>query len=189
MKNLCYIQARGGSQRVKNKNLYKWYGTPFLVDAIKKAQKSGLFDLIIVSSDSVRILSAARRAGALPVLRSKETSNAYATDDDVYAELEPAFKKFDNVCKLYPCVPLLKVAELKAAYKVFRKLESGGLMGVDTKGNDAGAFYFFKPKDVITRLSYINWSKYELPISQDINTYEDIEEAKRKYENSGILAK
>lgn len=181
MKSCCYIQARGGSQRIKNKNLHKWYGTPFLVDAIKKAQKSGIFDLIIVSSDSVRILTTARKAGALPVLRSKENSNAYATDDEVYEELKPAFENVDIVCKLYPCVPLLQVSELQDAYKVFKQ-QGGGLMSVDTDGNDAGAFYFFRPKDVEFRLSHINWLKYELPVSQDINTYEDIEEAKGKYE-------
>ena len=54
-KNICLIPARGGSKRVKNKNIKKFLGKPLLERVIKTAKKSNLFDKIYVSTDSILI--------------------------------------------------------------------------------------------------------------------------------------
>jgi CMP-N,N'-diacetyllegionaminic acid synthase len=63
MKRLCTICARGGSKGVPGKNIRPLLGKPMLLYSIEMAQKSGLFDRIAVSSDSVAILDLARAAG------------------------------------------------------------------------------------------------------------------------------
>ncbi|MGE5807183.1 MAG: cytidylyltransferase domain-containing protein, partial [Ignavibacteria bacterium] len=49
LRNICYIQARGGSKRFPNKAVALWQGMPMLGDAILKAQKTKLFDVICVT--------------------------------------------------------------------------------------------------------------------------------------------
>lgn len=64
MSRLCSICARGGSKGVKGKNIRPLLGKPLIAYTIEQAQRSGLFDVIAVSSDSEFILEAARQAGA-----------------------------------------------------------------------------------------------------------------------------
>ena len=75
-KSICFIPARGGSKRVKNKNIKKFLGKPLLERVIKTAKKSNLFDKIYVSTDSILIKKLAIKCGAfVPYIRSKELSN------------------------------------------------------------------------------------------------------------------
>tara|TARA_B100001964_G_C14192310_1_gene581669 strand:+ start:544 stop:1242 length:699 start_codon:yes stop_codon:yes gene_type:complete len=75
-KNICLIPARGGSKRVKNKNIKKFLGKPLLERVIKTAKKSNLFDKVYVSTDSILIKKLAIKCGAfVPYIRSKELSN------------------------------------------------------------------------------------------------------------------
>tara|TARA_B110001454_G_scaffold61925_1_gene60340 strand:+ start:1707 stop:2405 length:699 start_codon:yes stop_codon:yes gene_type:complete len=75
-KNICLIPARGGSKRVKNKNIKKFLGKPLLERVIKTAKKSNLFDKIYVSTDSILIKKLAIKYGAfVPYIRSKDLSN------------------------------------------------------------------------------------------------------------------
>lgn len=64
MTRICTICARGGSKGLKNKNLRQLLGKPLIAHSILQAQKSGLFDVIAVSSDSEDILRVAKEYGA-----------------------------------------------------------------------------------------------------------------------------
>ena len=64
MKRICTICARGGSQGVKNKNILSLCGKPLIAHSILQAKKSGLFDFIVVSSDSKKIRDVAMKWGA-----------------------------------------------------------------------------------------------------------------------------
>ena len=52
MRNLCSIGMRGGSKGVKDKNLKKINGKPLLAYTIEQAIESGLFEHIVVTTDS-----------------------------------------------------------------------------------------------------------------------------------------
>ena len=52
---LAVIPARGGSKRIPGKNVLPFFGHPMLAYAIAAARNSGLFDRIIVSTDSEQI--------------------------------------------------------------------------------------------------------------------------------------
>ena len=54
MKRLCSVCARGGSKGVQNKNIRSLLGKPLLIHSLDQARQSGLFDCIVVSSDSKR---------------------------------------------------------------------------------------------------------------------------------------
>lgn len=56
-KTICYIPAREGSTRLPHKNIAKFQGTNLVEHTIKQAKEADIFDRIILSSDSEKILS------------------------------------------------------------------------------------------------------------------------------------
>ncbi len=52
MKRLAVIPARSGSKGLKDKNIIDVCGKPLIAYTIEAARESGLFDQIIVSTDS-----------------------------------------------------------------------------------------------------------------------------------------
>ena len=52
IKRLAIIPARGGSKRIKDKNLKLFYGKPLIYYSISAARNSKIFNKIHISSDS-----------------------------------------------------------------------------------------------------------------------------------------
>ena len=63
-KNIAFIFARGGSKGIKDKNIYSLNGKPLIAYTIEVAKETGIFDDIIVSTDSKRIALVAESYGA-----------------------------------------------------------------------------------------------------------------------------
>ena len=51
---IAIIPARGGSKRIPDKNIKLFKGVPIISRTIKELKKSNIFDLIIVSTDSLK---------------------------------------------------------------------------------------------------------------------------------------
>ena len=66
MRVLCSICARGGSTSLKNKNIKNLHGAPLIVHTLLTAKRSKLFDKLVVSSDSSKILKISK--GKTPCL-------------------------------------------------------------------------------------------------------------------------
>ena len=85
---MAIIPARGGSKRIKNKNLKFFCGKPIIEYSIDVAIKSRLFDEVMVSTDSKEISIVAKKRGAcIPFLRSKKNSDDYKTLGDVVVKV------------------------------------------------------------------------------------------------------
>jgi CMP-N-acetylneuraminic acid synthetase len=188
MSNICYIQARAGSKRFPKKSLALWKGKPMVADAIEKAQATGLFDYIAVSSDDPDVLQIAVDYGVLPLWRSPATASDTATDDDVAAEVLRYFPKALHVCKMYPCIPLLTKDHIDIACDVFDGTSAinDGVYFTDKDGKDSGTIYIFRVsawlRESSIALDKFNWGKMKLNDEecQDINTPDDLEKAKLK---------
>lgn len=75
MANLAIIPARGGSKRIPGKNILEIGGRPIIAYSIAAAIRSGVFDDVIVSTDSELIAQTARNWGAtVPRLRDQALS-------------------------------------------------------------------------------------------------------------------
>ena len=82
-KTLAVITARGGSKRIPKKNIKELCGKPIIAYSIEAALKCGIFDEVMVSTDSQEIAKIAIQYGAkVPFYRSEKTSNDYATTAD-----------------------------------------------------------------------------------------------------------
>ena len=92
MTNVAIITARGGSKRIPKKNIKNFCGKPIIAYAIAAALDSGLFDEVMVSTDSHEIAETAKVYGAsIPFMRSPFTSDDYATTADVLCEVLRAY--------------------------------------------------------------------------------------------------
>jgi N-acylneuraminate cytidylyltransferase len=78
---VAFVPARAGSERVAQKNVRPLAGHPLLAYAIETALQSGVFDRVVVSTDSEDIAAIARWYGAeVPFLRPPEYATAISPD-------------------------------------------------------------------------------------------------------------
>ncbi|WP_035779075.1 pseudaminic acid cytidylyltransferase [Butyrivibrio sp. MC2013] len=120
MSAIAIITARGGSKRIPHKNIRSFLGKPIINYSIEAALESGVFDEVMVSTDSKEIADIAKMAGAsVPFLRSEKTSSDYATTAEVLNEVllnyKSLGKKFDFMCCIYPTAPFVTADKLKKA--------------------------------------------------------------------------
>lgn len=118
---LAIIPARGGSKRIPGKNIYPFMGMPLVAWTIKAAQNSGLFDHILVSTDSEEVAEVSIKYGAeVPFLRSKHADDhSTASEAAIHALLtfeKYSGKIFDHITLLLPTCPLRDHSVIEAEY-------------------------------------------------------------------------
>ncbi|MBM64681.1 MAG: pseudaminic acid cytidylyltransferase [Myxococcales bacterium] len=131
-KRLALIPARGGSQRIPRKNIRSFCGQPIIKYSIDAAHASGLFDVVMVSTDDEEIAGIARQFGAeVPFMRSAKNADHEATTVDVIKEVLTTYAAqdvhFESCCCIYPTAPLIHAESLRAS---FEQLERDGLDSV-----------------------------------------------------------
>lgn len=135
MKAIAIITARGGSKRIPKKNIKDFCGKPIIAYTVEAALQSGLFDEVMVSTDSEEIAEVARKYGAkVPFMRSEATSNDFATTADVLREVVEQYaregKTFAYFACLYPTAPFLTSKRLRDAWDTFLASGADTLMPV-----------------------------------------------------------
>jgi CMP-N-acetylneuraminic acid synthetase len=125
MKNLCTLCMRGGSKGVPNKNLRELCGKPLMAYSIDQALESGLFEHVVVSTDSAEIAETARSLGAEAwFLRPAELATDEAPKLPVirhaFTESEKHYgRQFDVLVDLDATSPLRSVEDITRAYAQF----------------------------------------------------------------------
>jgi len=109
---LAVIMARGGSTRLPNKNIIELNGKPLISYIITALQDSGIFDRIIVSTDSDKIASVAADYGAeapfrRPAELADKNSIAILGLQHAVKWIGEHDKKYDYVCYAMPTSPLV----------------------------------------------------------------------------------
>ena len=166
IKPICVIPARGGSKRIKNKNIINFFGKPLIYYSIFTALKSKLFSRVIVSTDSLKIKKISKKFGAeVPFLRKDKLSNDYATTKDVLLDAIARInsKKINYHCLLYPTAPLINSKTLVKAFNILKKEKADALMTVSKYTNHPLRSLYIKKK-------YLNfmWPKFQKKNSQDL---------------------
>lgn len=108
MKRIAIIPARSGSKGLKDKNIIDLCGKPLIAYSIEAALQTGLFDHVIVSTDSEHYAEIAHHYGAEVMMRGEALSNDKAT---TFMVLEDILKNrlqesIDYFVLLQPTSPL-----------------------------------------------------------------------------------
>lgn len=134
-KVLAIIPARGGSTRIKDKNLKKVEGKPLIAHAVEDALEAQTVDESIVTTDDRRIASVAKEYGGfVPFLRPDEL----ATDD---APIAPTVthaldwyagrgSSFDIICLIDPTAPLRTPRDVDGAINTMVTTKSKSVISV-----------------------------------------------------------
>jgi len=180
---LAIIPARIGSKRIPKKNIKDFFGKPIISYSIQAAIESGLFDTVMVSTDSIEVAEIAHKAGAsVPFIRTIENSNDSATLYQVVIEVLNGFKmlgiEFKEVCCILATAPFVTAEHLINSHKLL----INSVKCILPNYQDAGQFYWAKVKGLYTRNTIISENSFYYPMDAiDINTIEDFENAKIKY--------
>lgn len=120
---VAVIPARGGSKRIKNKNIRKFAGKPLIAYSLEAAKNTSLFDEIIVSTDSSEIAAVSRQYGATHIVeRSADLSDDFTGTTpvvrDAIRRYELTFdKQIDQVCCIYATAPFLSADSLLLGFE------------------------------------------------------------------------
>jgi len=163
--NIAVIPARGGSKRIPHKNIKKFLGKPIIAYSIETAKNSGIFDRIIVSTDSEMIADVSRKYGAeVPFTRPKKLADDYTGTNAVIKHtiqwclrnnLQPEY-----VCGIYATAPFLKKEYLEEGLRRLKESDNSFAFSVTPfpspifralKINGAGQLEMFWPEYLTAR--------------------------------------
>lgn len=173
---LAVIPARGGSKRIPDKNIRPFAGRPMISYSILAARQSGVFDRIIVSTDSGEIAEVARAHGAeTPFLRPEELSGDHTPTAPVVAHAlkwvaEEQGKEPEFVCCIYATAPFLRPVFLRQGFDILKDTGAPAAFSVTTF-----PFPIFRALHITKEGSLaMVWPEYELTRSNDLmETYHD----------------
>jgi pseudaminic acid cytidylyltransferase len=131
---VAIIPARGGSQRIKKKNIKKFCSKPILYWTINALKKSKLFSKIVLTTDDNRIKKIGKQLGFDYIIsRTAFLAGNYTPTKPVIEHAIKVLKvklKIKYVCCVYPCNPFLNSYDLKKSFKVLKKNEKNFIFPV-----------------------------------------------------------
>ena len=158
MKNLAIITARSGSKGLPDKNILPLCGKPLMWYSIKAALDSGMYDEVMVSTDSEKYAQIARECGAnVPFFRSEETSGDYASTYDCIKEIlndcRAIGEEFDTFTILQPTSPLRTSTDIVNAFKLKSDRNAKYVLGVTEAEHPIG--WHFSINEDLTLDKYV----------------------------------
>jgi len=175
-KILGIIPARAGSKGIPGKNIKPLAGKPLIVHTIEAALASGVFDLLLVSTDGEDIAAVSLSAGAVaPFLRPAELATDSAKSSDVLLHAmiwcENQGEKFDWVAILQPTSPLRSPEDIVNSCKLMIERQAKAVVSVcetphhpwlvNTLPDDHCLEHFIRPE--------ANQSRQQLPVFYQLN--------------------
>lgn len=132
--NVAIIPARGGSKRIPQKNVRFFAGKPIIAYSIQAAKESGLFDRIIVSTESAEVAQVAQAWGAeVPFRRPEHLATDYVNISEVLlhaVEWAKANGGCDYFCCIYSTAPFLQPEFLRRGLEEMQKKGAKATMSV-----------------------------------------------------------
>jgi CMP-N-acetylneuraminic acid synthetase len=170
-KIIAVIPARGGSTRIKNKNIKIFNKKPLVAWTIKAALQSKLIDDVYVTSENENILKLSKKYLAKIIKRPKKLSNSIIMPDEAikhaYLEIN---KNYDYIVTLQPTSPLRTAKDIDGAVNKIIKTKADSLLSV------------FKTHAFLWKKS----RNYYLPTNYDYNKRPRSQESELFQENGAI---
>lgn len=132
---LAIIPARSGSKGLKDKNIKNLNGKPLIAHTIEAANQSGVFNDIVVSTDSEEYANISIDHGAtVPFLRPAElaSDSSNSIDTIIYTinELKKRNLRYDYFVLLQPTSPLRDAKDIKNAINLLFERKALSLVSV-----------------------------------------------------------
>lgn len=131
--DICLIPARGGSKRIKDKNIAKIGNTTLIRNTVDQALESQLFDKVIVSSDSEKIIKSIESNKIFIHRRDAEISRDNSTTLElIKVILSEDLKggKIKTLTLLQTTSPLRNIDDIKESYYLYQNSNKDYLVSV-----------------------------------------------------------
>lgn len=187
MRIIAIIPARGGSKRLKKKNIYLLKGKPLISYAIKACKESKNIDETYVSSDDEEILNFAKEFGAKPLKRASNIS------DDITPKIvavREVLKQEELLIDGKPDIviipqansPELTSKEIDKGVDFMKKYDLWEVMSANRNGVQNAAYRIIRADKINNNFlsAHCGFVTFD---SLDIHTIEDV----NKLENTGKL--
>ena len=119
---IAVIAARAGSKRIPGKNSRFMLGIPLITRAIRICQESGVFESVVVSTDSEQIADLARAAGAQVHKRPADLADDYTTLLPVISEATANVDPLTPICCFYATAVTVDAVELAKSWRTFEDM-------------------------------------------------------------------
>jgi len=186
--NIAIIPARQGSKRIKNKNIKLFFKKPIIYQTIKILKKSKIFDHIIITSDSNKILNYCKKQGCdILIKRSKNVSSDKATTHAAIKytlkKLEITIQNKDKIFCFYPCNPLLQISDIKKSISILKKNKKNYIFTASRNSNSSANSLFLnkynkvkliKNKTILAKNSFVDAGQFYLGYYKTWNDYSNI---------------
>lgn len=125
-RRIAVVPARGGSKRIPHKNIRDFCGKPMIGYVLETARKSGLFDVIHVSTEDELVRKTVEDLGfAIDFPRPEILADDFTPIMPVLKYVTETYanggKNFDEVWLLMACAPFVEPWELKEAADMFQR--------------------------------------------------------------------
>lgn len=176
-KNIAIIPARGGSKRLKNKNIYPLLGKPLIAYSIEACLASKYIDQVYVSSDSGEILTIGEEYGAYSLKRKSsladdKTPKIIAIRSAI-EQLEEQKITFENVAIVQANSPEITANMIDNGFTLFFENKLWEVMSADDTGIQNAAFRIIK-KEVAFQPFLSAHCGFTISNVMDVHTLEDI---------------
>lgn len=179
------IPARGGSVRLKRKNIFPVWGRPMLSWAIAACRLSKYIDTVFVSSEDSEILAVAKKYGAVPIIRPSRLAKGNVPKQEAichgvtWVTHSKKFRKPDIVISLQANSPEIKAEYLDKALEKLLKYKRQEIFSVDRNLNQNAAFRIMTYDTVFQKTLSTNCGVFIADVS-DIHTIEDVRLVERR---------
>lgn len=153
------------------KNIKEFYGKPIIQYSIEAANQSGIFDEVMVSTDSEEIKKVVQLCGGkVPFMRSEKTACDMAMTHEVLEEVLKEYQKrgmtFKYVCCIYPTAPFITGEKLKKSKRLLDESEADEVIPIV-------AFSFPPQRCFVIRDGKVQflWPQNRLVRSQDLEKW------------------
>jgi CMP-N,N'-diacetyllegionaminic acid synthase len=181
LKITAIIPARGGSKRLKEKNIYPVWDKPMIYWAIKACAESKHAIVPWVTTDSQKIADVSKALGAKVVLRDEEVSNDKAFKQaairDAALKIDSFVGQSDVYISLQANSPQITHQILDEAIDVLFTYNRDEIISVDFNGMQNGAFRIFRgqyvfQKDLSTNCGFYACDLYDVHTEDDVRYLE-----------------
>ena len=134
---IALIPARGGSERILRKNIRNFSGRPIIAWPIELANRSKIFDRIVVSTDDHEIAETAIQAGAeVPFIRPSKLSDSgtgiMPVVKHAILQIQQSNIVVSELCLIYATAPFLQIDALKKGLELLHTEDCDYVISVTT---------------------------------------------------------
>ncbi|MDG1262434.1 MAG: hypothetical protein P8H59_04685 [Flavobacteriales bacterium] len=178
MRTIAIIPARGGSKRLKGKNIYPLLGKPLMAYTIEALQECDFIDAIYVSSDDDEILAVGEQYGAISLKRpaalaDDKTPKIVAIRQAVEDPKVAADGEVENVIVAQANSPELTADQFKKGYDLMVQHRLWEIMSADENGVQNAAFRIVKQHALYNTFLSAHCG-FVVANNIDVHTIEDI---------------